>query len=127
MNPDQLIRRAGYGFIRDSRTGHESYVRRLTRDFYPRLHMYIEEEDEKVIFNLHLDQKQASYEGAHMHNAEHDGEVVESEITRIKEFITQTLEHASESKSEDLIDRIGGNRNYEGVKREKKKSWWKFW
>jgi hypothetical protein len=86
-NPANFLKKAGYGFIIDRKTGNESFVRRCGRNFYPRFHMYIDEAGDKIIFNLHLDQKQASYEGAHAHNAEYDGEAVEREIERIKEFI----------------------------------------
>jgi hypothetical protein len=87
MNPERFLRRAGYGYIRDRRSGQESFVRRLGSGFYPRLHMYAEEKDGKIIFNLHLDQKQPSYAGSHAHNAEYEGEAVEREIERLKQFI----------------------------------------
>lgn len=82
--PLNLIRGAGYGYIRDRRSGQESFARHTGRNFYPRFHLYIEEEGEKIIFNLHLDQKQPSYSGSHMHNGEYDGEVIEEEMERIK-------------------------------------------
>lgn len=83
-NPEQFLRRAGYGFIHDRRSGHDSFVRRLTRDHYPRLHMYVGQEDEVIVFNLHLDQKRPSYGGSHAHNAEYDSPVVKSEIDRLR-------------------------------------------
>ncbi|MFA6306801.1 MAG: hypothetical protein WCV70_04770 [Patescibacteria group bacterium] len=82
--PENLLRQAGYAYLMDRHTGQESYVRRLNRGFYPRFHLYLEEQNNQVILNLHLDQKQASYEGAHAHNAEYDGELVEQEMARIK-------------------------------------------
>lgn len=85
--PEQFLRRAGYGFIRDRRSDKDSFVRRLGSFHYPRLHMYHKEKDDQIIFNLHLDQKQASYAGAHAHNAEYDGELVEAEINRLKKLI----------------------------------------
>ena len=87
MAPEQFLRRAGYGYIRDRRSGKDSFVRRLGNGFYPRLHMYVSERDDQIIFNLHLDQKQASYAGAHAHNAEYDGEVIEAEIERLRGLI----------------------------------------
>ena len=87
--PEQFLRRAGYGYIRDRRSGQDSFVRRLSNGFYPRLHMYIEEQGDKAILNLHLDQKQASYAGAHAHNAEYDGNIVEAEIERLENLITR--------------------------------------
>lgn len=94
MPPVQVLRLAGYGFIIDRQRGKESFVRRLTRDHYPRLHMYIKDEGDRVIFDLHLDQKQASYSGHHMHNAEYEGEVVEREVARLKQIILK-LYHES--------------------------------
>ncbi|MFA5248698.1 MAG: hypothetical protein WC415_05845 [Patescibacteria group bacterium] len=89
FSPDQFLRKAGYGFIRDTVRNKESYVRRLSRDFYPRLHMYFEDLSDRVVLDLHLDQKQASYAGNHMHNAEYDGEIVEGEIERIKNLLRE--------------------------------------
>jgi hypothetical protein len=86
--PEQFIRsKASYAHIHSHHTGHDSYVRRLTRDYYPRLHMYIKLEGDQVIFDLHLDQKKVSYKGSHAHNAEYDGDIVEREINRIKGLI----------------------------------------
>ncbi len=85
--PEQFLRKAGYGYIRDRHSGQDSFVRRLSSGHYPRLHMYIKESDNAIIFNLHLDQKQASYAGAHAHSAEYEGEVVEGEIRRLRELI----------------------------------------
>lgn len=83
--PENILRRAGYGYIHSRATDHGSYVRRLTRDHYPRLHLYVSYSGEKAVFDLHLDQKQASYQGSRMHNGEHEGPVVEEEIGRIRE------------------------------------------
>lgn len=90
VDPDFFLRRAGYGQIKSYHTGQTSYVRRFSRDHYPRFHMYFETGPDRVVFNLHLDQKQVSYEGAdHAHNADHDGPVVEAEIERLKGLIRQ--------------------------------------
>lgn len=87
MAPEQFLRRAGYAYIRDRKTGLDSFARRLGSGFYPRLHMYADEQGDNIIFNLHLDQKQPSYKGARAHNAEYEGEVVEEEIKRLKRLI----------------------------------------
>ncbi len=90
INPDDFLRRCGYGMINSYHTGKTSYVRRFTRDHYPRFHLYYEDLSDRIIFDLHLDQKQASYQGAeHAHNAEHDGPVVEEEIDRLKNVLRQ--------------------------------------
>ena len=80
INPDLVMRRSGYGFLRDRQHGTESYVRRLGSGFYPRFHVYVQNNS----INLHLDQKQASYGGTSAHSGEYDGEVVEREGERIK-------------------------------------------
>jgi cold shock CspA family protein len=91
-HPEQFLRNAGYGFIVDRARGKESFVRRLTRDHYPRLHTYVKKEGAKIIFDIHLDQKQTSYAGSdHMHNAEYEGPVVSAEIERLKEIVIAML------------------------------------
>jgi hypothetical protein len=132
LNPEAFLRRAGYAFIHDSVTGHDSFVRRFTRDFYPRFHMYFEDLDDRVVFTLHLDQKKASYGGAHMHNAEYDGAAVESEIERLKGFLIEDsrAEGLSIDKPEELADKTFaniGNRDFrdEPDRPKEKKSWWK--
>ena len=86
-DPEKFIRRCGYGKLLDRRTGQASYTRRLSRLFYPRFHVYIKEDGESVIFNLHLDQKRPIYEGVTAHSGEYDGEVVEREGERIKSYL----------------------------------------
>lgn len=82
--PRLLARQLGYAEFIDHRTGQTSYVRRLAGNFYPRFHLYLEEKNGQLIFNLHLDQKQASYQGCSAHSGEYDGAVVEREGERIK-------------------------------------------
>lgn len=83
QNHLEIIRRCGYGLIRDGRRGQVSFVRRLGRDFYPRFHLYLE----KGQLNLHLDQKRPSYQGVAAHSGEYQGEVVEREAARIRQII----------------------------------------
>jgi hypothetical protein len=80
FKPDHFLRQAGWAYIFDKRREQESYVKRLTRDFYPRLHLYVKETPEHFTLEVHLDQKQASYQGVRMHNAEYDGPVVEGAL-----------------------------------------------
>lgn len=79
-----FLRKCGYAAFEDPRTKENSFVRRLTADFYPRFHAYAEEDDNKLVINLHLDQKHASYEGSHKHSGEYDGELVEAEVQRLQ-------------------------------------------
>ena len=90
--PAIWLRHAGYAFIPEREDGQESFARRLSRDFYPRFHIYFTEMKDKdgqdwVTFNLHLDQKRPGYQGFSRHNAEYDGAVVETEMERLKSLI----------------------------------------
>lgn len=126
VNPEQFLRRAGYGYIRDRQRDKESFVRRLGGGFYPRLHMYFSEQGEQIIFDLHLDQKQASYKGSHMHNAEYGGQVVEQEIQRLKNIISSEDSNLENSKVKDksLLEKIGEGK-YDNNIKYKEKSWWR--
>lgn len=83
-NYQVFARRAGYALISDRFSAQESFVRRLGSGYYPRLHLYIEQKGEDLVFSLHLDQKKASYEGFSRHSAEYDNDIVEEEIKRLK-------------------------------------------
>ena len=88
----EFLRQAGFAYIYDKVREHGSYIKRLTRDHYPRLHVYVMDKRDKeghdlVVIEMHLDQKQASYTGVKMHNAEYDGEVVEAEIESLKNLM----------------------------------------
>lgn len=89
--PERFMRHAGYAPHLDS------FVRRLTRMDYPRFHVYLKEEPDRVIINLHLDQKKPSYagSGAHAHSGEYDGELVVGEIARLKDVLIQLLDAES--------------------------------
>jgi hypothetical protein len=90
MQPQLIARQAGYGFIIDRLRGKESFVRHFGKGRYPRFHLYISYDTEgRAVFDLHLDQKQASYAGSNMHSGEYGGEVVEAEIRRIKIIISK--------------------------------------
>ncbi len=93
-NPaSQWLRRAGYVFIVDHQSGQESFARRLGRDLYPRLHLYVQETpgSDIIFFNLHLDQKKASYEGQTRHSGEYEGELVEAEVARLQSLLGQPV------------------------------------
>lgn len=88
----EFLRQAGFAYIYDKVREHGSYVKRLSRDYYPRLHVYVMDKVDKeghnlIVIEMHLDQKQASYSGVKMHNAEYDGEVVEAEIANLKNLM----------------------------------------
>ncbi len=87
-DPAQFIRRCGYGEYYDRRLQKISYMRRARMtDMFPRYHVYIEERGDKIVYDLHLDQKRPSYEGSAMHAGEYDGVAVEREAERIRQQI----------------------------------------
>lgn len=88
VQPDVLLRRAGYTPFRDPKSGEDSYVRRLGTHFYPRFHLYVVTEGDQLRLNLHLDQKQPSYQGFTKHSGEYDGPTIEAEADRIYQSIT---------------------------------------
>jgi hypothetical protein len=63
--------------------------RRLRGTDYPRFHLYIKEDKNKLVFNLHLDQKKPSYAGSVAHSADYRGEVVKTEAERLKQMISR--------------------------------------
>lgn len=87
--PRVMMQRAGYSEFRDPHSGETSYVRRLGTNFYPRFHVYLQEEAAGWRINLHLDQKQPSYGAFTKHSGEYDGSQVEQEGERIKSFFPQ--------------------------------------
>lgn len=120
------MRRAGYTYIRDRRSGQDSFVHRLGSDFYPRFHVYINEQADKIIFNLHLDQKQPSYVGAKSHNAEYDGANVVAEISRLKSFLTSAFSGENINYSDNFpMDKIGFGEYNKTARPKLKKSWWR--
>ena len=79
-----LMRRLGYVPDRFNRGSEPSFSRKIYGDRFPRFHIYVKETNNELILNLHLDQKQPSYEGHTSHSGEYDGSVVEEEARRIK-------------------------------------------
>ncbi len=102
---DILIRRCGYGQIRDRNTGEVSYVCRLRSDFYPRFHLYINSQD-PLVLNLHLDQKKVSYKGQTAHSADYDSDLVKQEAERIYQRIMEQSKSEAE-EIEELEDKRG--------------------
>lgn len=76
-----LMRKAGYFLLG------ESFIRPLERSGYPRFHIYLKDENDEIIINLHLDQKRPVYKGTKAHAGEYEGKVVENEAKRIKQAL----------------------------------------
>ena len=87
MTIPQLMRQAGYVYL-PGRGGDDSYIRVMGRSPYPRFHVYIQERDNQLIINLHLDQKQPGYGVSTRHNGEYEGPVVETEARRLIQLIS---------------------------------------
>ena len=66
---------------------HNSYIKILSSSGYPRFHLYIDEENTRYVFNLHLDQKKPSYGKETAHSGEYKGRVVEEEGERIGDLL----------------------------------------
>lgn len=79
-----FMRLVGYQPLENTAKGELNCVRPLGGT-YPRFHAYVSQNtDGSFIFNLHLDQKKASYEGSHAHNGEYEGETILEEKRRIE-------------------------------------------
>ena len=80
-----FFRRAGYHF--QKREGEEmAFVRRLTDQPFPRIHLFVRIVDYKFHINFHIDHKAASYEGSSMHSGEYgeDSQLLQEEAERLK-------------------------------------------
>lgn len=121
--PANFLRRAGYTYIHDRHSGHDSFVRRLTRNFYPRLHCYIFEQGGQVTFNLHLDQRSTRYEGQTAHAGEYDSPLVQEELDRLQAMADQ---QASANQSFSNIVKTEPSAFAKATADKKKKSWWPF-
>ncbi len=82
-----FLRDAGYSLLRYRDTGKQSFIRPLGRGDYPRFHVYVDEAGDSLTFNLHLDQKKASYEGTSAHSGEYDSDTVAAEIARLRSLL----------------------------------------
>lgn len=116
MSGHEVMQRFGYARIVSHHTGKESYSKRLYREHYPRFHVYLKEAGDQLTFSMHLDQKEASYKGSHMHSGEYDGPLVEQEIGALKQFIVAMVQERQVQQAQ-----------IEAQASEIKKPFWKFW
>lgn len=112
-NPLLVLRRAGYSPFRDPQSGEESFVLRTGAGFYPRFHLYVENVKGGISFNLHLDQKKASYGSGPAHAGEYEGQAVEREMARIDGWVKAAERETKIPPAEDESSHI------------KKHSWWR--
>ncbi len=85
-NARNILRRLGYGEQR-TRAGQISYVKRAAGERFPRYHAYVEDQNGGIQVNLHVDQKEASYEGTSAHAGDYEGPLVEREMARVADFV----------------------------------------
>ncbi len=84
-----IVRKIGYYFQHeDEQTRQSVFSRPLERSGYPRFHLYIKQEENNLVFNLHLDQKRPTYQGSTAHSGEYDSPLVEQEAERIRQILT---------------------------------------
>lgn len=85
------LRQCGYFENYDRHSEETSYIRSLGRGDYPRFHIYIKNSGDNLIFNIHIDQKQASYKGWTAHSGEYDSDIVLRETERIKQILAKII------------------------------------
>lgn len=88
-HPRNILRRCGYVDEMNRRTGEISFARPGGRVF-PRFHIYLFEEENRIRVNLHLDQKGACYLGHTAHGGEYDGNLVDQESLRIQSVFRES-------------------------------------
>ena len=81
-----LVRALGY-VLKSGIGGEFNCVRTVGGMAYPRFHLFIKEDKDGFVLNLHLDQKRPSYSGSSAHSGEYEGKVVEQEAERIKKIV----------------------------------------
>ena len=80
-----FMRQAGYApHKQDAKTGEFAFNRSITGAQYPKFHVYARDIEGTASLNLHLDQKGASYTGTTLHSGEYNGQLVETEASRIQ-------------------------------------------
>lgn len=91
QNIPSLMRRCGYMPIHDRKSGKDSFSRKLSTGHYPRFHMYINETDQEIVFNLHLDQTSSRHNNQTAHNADYNSEEVKNELIRVYQIVKNSL------------------------------------
>jgi len=80
-----FMRNCGYA-PQDSKDGQLRFHRMISGRPYPRFHVYctLSADEKTAFFDLHLDQKQPSYQGSRAHSGEYEGPLLEQETERIQ-------------------------------------------
>ncbi len=117
-SPLVVLRSAGYSPFTDPKTGDESFIIRLTSEFYPRFHLYVAERGSEVTLSLHLDQKKSSYGAGNMHGGEYEGATVEKEMRRIDSWVGKMK--SEENEAQKMEPKPSSTPNVS-------KPWWQIW
>lgn len=118
-NARNLLRRLGYG-EQTKFSGQTAFIKRVSGGDFPRYHAYVEDRDGGLQVNLHIDQKAASYEGAHAHSGEYEGALVEQEM----KYIVAWVNHwKNTERSESVGVPLVGTQNKDKKSAEKKSLW----
>ncbi len=89
LNIPNLAKKSGYFQIYDRIENKKSFVRKLSAERYPRFHLYISENQNEIVFDLHIDQTKARYENQSAHRGDYESERVRNELVRIYQIITK--------------------------------------
>jgi hypothetical protein len=89
ISPLNLAREIGYTSNIYSQTTELNFVRIITKNNYPRFHIYIKKNEQDYLINLHIDQKKQSYKKNSIHTSEYNGKVIENEMQRIKSILSK--------------------------------------
>lgn len=89
VNITTVLRQSGYHPIINRRTSTTSWVRPLSKNFYPRFHLYVTTNQTNISLSLHLDQKQSTLRLAKTkrHAGEYHSPVVQAEAARLQRWL----------------------------------------
>lgn len=85
-NRNTLARMRGLGYAQlQNRKGGISFVRRISRTDFPRLHLYVNREDTMFFYcSLHLDQTAITYMKGNIHKGDYNSPEVIREVKRLE-------------------------------------------
>lgn len=79
------LRRLGYAPYRNKQ-GKESFVKRIQGNNFPRFHLYVNVDAEKILeCSIHIDQTAPIYTSGNAHRGDYASPALESEVRRIKQ------------------------------------------
>ncbi|RJR32116.1 hypothetical protein C4569_00165 [Candidatus Parcubacteria bacterium] len=84
INVNDFFRKCGYAVIFAKEKRSVSYVKRLTGNYYPRIHIYVRKTAANMIIDIHLDQKKVKFKDKIIHAGDYGGGLLESEAAKIK-------------------------------------------